>query len=254
MMAYNWIPFLHDIAAESDKISMQYYQSAQLKSEIKKDMTPVSEADLAIENHIRALVAKQHPELSIVGEEYGETIGTSNIKLIIDPIDGTKNFIAGIPFFSTLLGIEEDGEIIAGMISAPAAGDKLWAQKGHGAFHNGKQVHVSKVDDLSKALAFHCSIFGAEGPGDPTQLLNLLSKTYRQRGFADYLSPCYFICGAGEFSIDFSLKPWDMAAIKILTEEAGGIFTDIHGNKTIYSGNYIASNGLLHDEILSYFK
>lgn len=99
-MAENWIPFLQDIAQHSDTLAMQYYRSAQLKSHVKTDMTPVSEADLAIENHIRQLVAKQHPELSIVGEEYGETVGSSNTKLIIDPIDGTKNFIAGIPFLA----------------------------------------------------------------------------------------------------------------------------------------------------------
>lgn len=253
-MVTDWIPFLHDIANEADKIAMRYYQSPLLKTDIKNDMTPVSEADLAIENHIRKLVAEQHPELSIIGEEYGETIADSNIKLIIDPIDGTKNFIAGIPFFSTLLAIEEKGQVIAGMMSAPAAGDKLWAQQGQGAFHNGKPIHVSQQNDLSKSLALHCSIFGPEGPQDPTQLLNLLSKTFRQRGFADYLSPVYVANGAGEFCIDFNLKPWDMAATKIIIEEAGGKFTDIQGNNTIYSGNYIASNGILHDELLTFFR
>ncbi len=253
-MTIDWIPFLHTIASEADNIAMQYYQSAQLKTDVKKDMTPVSEADLAIENHIRKLVAEQHPELSIIGEEYGETITDSNIKLIIDPIDGTKNFIAGIPFFSTLLAIEADGIVIAGMMSAPAAGDKLWAQQGQGAFHNGKQVHVSKQTDLKKSLAMHCSIYGPEAPHDPTKLLNLLSKTFRQRGFADYLSPVYVANGAGEFCVDFNIQPWDMAAVKIIIEEAGGKFTDIYGKETIYSGNYVASNGLLHDEILSYFR
>lgn len=254
MSSTNWISFFHDITAESDKLALKYFQSAQLKTDVKRDMTPVSEGDLAIENHIRALVAKSHPDISIVGEEHGETIGSSDIKLIIDPIDGTKNFIAGIPFFATLLAIEQNGKVIAGMISAPATGDKFWAQKDMGAFHNGKQVHVSKQRELSKSLALHGSIFGQEGPKDPKQLLNLLSTTYRQRGFADYLSPCYVFTGAGEFAIDFSLKAWDMASIKIIVEEAGGRFSDVDGNDSIYSGNYIASNGLLHDEILSYFK
>ncbi len=250
----DWLPFLHEIADEADKIALHFYRSAQLKTEVKKDLTPVSEADLAIENHIRALVKKQHPELSIIGEEYGETTNDSNTTLIIDPIDGTKNFIAGIPFFSTLLAIEESGKIIAGMMSAPAAHDRLWAQKGQGAFHNGKQIHVSKQTDLHQSLAMHCSIFGPEGPEDPTQLLHLLSNTFRQRGFADYLSPVYVANGGGEFCIDFNLKPWDMAATKIIIEEAGGKFTDIQGNDSIYSGNYIASNGVLHDQILAYFN
>lgn len=254
MSKANWIDFFHDITAESDKLALKYYHSAQLKTDVKRDMTPVSEGDLAIENHIRALVAKSHPDITIIGEEHGETIGNSDIKLIIDPIDGTKNFIAGIPFFATLLAIEQAGEIIAGMISAPATGDKFWAQKGMGAFHNGKQVYVSKQRELSKSLAFHCSIYGPEAPKDSKKLLNLLSKTYRQRGFADYLSPCYVFTGAGEFAIDFNIKQWDMAATKIIVEEAGGRFSDIDGNETIHSGNYIASNGVLHDEILSYFK
>ena len=108
-------------------------------------MTPVSAGDLAIENEIRSVVANDHPTLSIIGEEYGETIADSTTKLIIDPIDGTKNFIRGLPFFGSLFAIEENGIITAGIVSAPALKDRWWASTNHGAFYNGSQIHVSKI-------------------------------------------------------------------------------------------------------------
>jgi len=247
-----WIDFLKDITQETDKIALKYFNADDLKVEIKADHTPVSQADQSIEEFIRDSVAKQHPELAILGEEYGETKTQSDLKLIIDPIDGTKNFIAGLPFFATLLAIEASGEIIAGLVSAPATGDKWWAAKGEGAYHNGKAIHVSKVDRLAMSLAFHGSLFGTEASDPQQPLLTLLSKTYRQRGFADYYQHMLVAMGKGEFCADFKLKAWDIAPISIIVNEAGGICTDTNGDKTIYGGNAISSNGLFHEEILSY--
>ena len=138
----SWIPFLTKISDVADEIALHYFNSASLDVEIKDNMTPVSAGDLAIENEIRALVKNEHPELSIVGEEYGETTTDSKIKLIIDPIDGTKNFIRGLPFFGSLFAIEDDGQVVAGMVSAPALKDRWWAEKGAGAFYNGKQIRI----------------------------------------------------------------------------------------------------------------
>jgi histidinol-phosphatase len=247
----HWIQFLQSITEKTDKIALKYYRATDLQVEIKPDRTPVSQGDQDIEDFIRQLVAKEHPELSILGEEYGETKTNSNVRLIIDPIDGTKNFIAGIPFFATLLAIEEDGEVIAGLISAPATGDKWWAAKGEGAYHNGKRIHVSKVDTLERSLAFHGSLFGQEGSTIAEPFLTLLSKTYRQRGFGDYLQHMMVAMGKGEFCVDFNIKPWDIAPLQIIVEEAGGKCTDTSGNKTIHGGNAVCSNGLMHDTVVN---
>ena len=248
----DWIKFLKSITQESDQIALKYFNACDLKVEIKPDRTPVSQADQEIEDFIRQRVKEEHPELSILGEEYGSTKSTSNRTLIIDPIDGTKNFIKAIPFFATLLAIEEEGEVIASLISAPALGEQWWAQKGKGAFHNGKRIHVSNVAKLEDSLAFHGSIFGSEASTPPEPMLELLSKTYRQRGFGDFYQHMMVAMGKGEFCVDFKIKPWDIAPLKIILEEAGGKCTDTNGEATIHGGNAICSNGLLHDVVLEH--
>ena len=249
-----WVEFLKNISDQTDPIALKYFNAKDLKVEIKADRTPVSQGDQEIEDFIRASVAKKYPELSILGEEYGETKTDSNIRLIIDPIDGTKNFVAGIPFFATLLAIEEDDEVIAGLVSAPATDDKWWAEKGQGAYHNGDRIQVSKVNKLKDSLAFHGSLFGSEASKQAEPMLELLSKTYRQRGFGDYYQHMLVAMGKGEFCADFNLKPWDIAPLSIILSEAGGTCTNSNGEKTIYDGNAISSNELLHKEVLSYVK
>lgn len=247
----DWISFLQSITALSDPIALRYFNADDLKVEIKPDRTPVSQGDQDIEDFIRQLVAKQHPELSILGEEYGATRTDSNLTLIIDPIDGTKNFIAGIPFFATLLAIEEEGEVIAGLVSAPATGDTWWAAKGQGAFHNGKPIQVSNVTNIEESMAFYGSLYGSEASQQVEPVLALLKQTYRQRGFGDYLQHMMVAMGKGEFAMDFNLKPWDVAPMKIIVEEAGGVCTDSSGKASIYGGNAITSNGQFHDKVIA---
>ena len=246
----NWIPFLQHITELSDPIALKYFNADDLKVDIKPDRTPVSQGDQDIEDFIRQLVAKEHPELSILGEEYAKTKADSNLTLIIDPIDGTKNFIAGIPFFATLLAIEQDGEVIAGLVSAPATGDKWWAAKGEGAFHNGKLIHVSQVNNIEHSMAFYGSLYGPEASKEAAPVLALLKQTYRQRGFGDYLQHMMVAMGKGEFAMDFNLKPWDIAPMQIILQEAGGVCTDSSGVKNLYGGNAISSNGQFHQKII----
>jgi histidinol-phosphatase len=247
----NWIEFLTALVDETDTLALKYFRADDLGVTIKSDRTPVSQGDEEIENHIRQMVAKSHPELSIVGEEYGSTVGASSTKLIIDPIDGTKNFIAGLPFFATLLAIEEEGEVIAGLVSAPETGDRWWAAKGEGAFHNGNKIQVSSVDSIDKSLVFFGSLYGQEASKQAEPVLNLLKQTYRQRGFGDYYQHMLVAMGKGEFSLDFNLKQWDIAPLKIIVEEAGGVCTNSSGNKTIHGGNAVCSNGQFHQQIIS---
>ena len=246
-----WVEFLKEITKHTDKIAMRYFNAEKLQVTIKEDYTPVSQADHEIEDYIREQVVLKHPELSITGEEYGHTETDSNVRLIIDPIDGTKNFVAGIPFFATLLAIEEEGEVVAGLVSAPATKDLWWAEKGEGAFHNGQRIHVSTTDNIGASLAFHGSLYGPEASTIAEPVLALLSKTYRQRGFADYYQHMLVAMGKGEFSLDFNIKQWDIAPLKIIVEEAGGICTDSKGNISIHGGNAVCSNGLFHDSLIS---
>jgi len=250
----SWIPFLTQLCDVADKIALHYFTSSSLDVEIKDNMTPVSAGDLAIENEIRALVKNEHPELSIIGEEYGETKTDSNLRLIIDPIDGTKNFIRGLPFFGSLFAIEEDGEIIAGMVSAPALKDRWWASKGKGAFYNGKQINVSNIASLDQANGFYGSLFGSEASNTPEKVVQLLKDTNRQRGFGDFYPHMLVAMGCGEYAIDFKLNVWDIAPLKIIVEEAGGEFSDTLGQNSIYSGNLISSNKHLHKTVLNYIK
>lgn len=250
----NWLPLLSEIADLAEPIAMKYFTATDLQIDIKSNMTPVSQGDLEIETAIRNLIKDKNLNLTVIGEEHGKTEGNPKQKLIIDPIDGTKNFIRGLPFFATLLAIEENGEVVAGLISAPATGDRWHAEKGNGAHHNGKKIQVSTIDKLETSLALHGSIFGSEASDNPEKVLSLLKKTYRQRGFGDYYPHMLVAQGLGEFAIDFKLQVWDIAAIKIIIEEAGGKMTDTSGNPSIHSGNLISSNGKLHDLVLEEIK
>jgi len=250
----NWIPFLTRLVDQTDPIALHYFQTTTLQTRLKQDNTIVSEADLAVETRVREIIQAEMPELNVLGEEYGGMENSKELRLIIDPIDGTKNFVAGNPFFATLLGIEEHGEVIAGLISAPATRDRWWAAKGQGAFHNGKVIQVSQIKDLTKATAFHSSLFPPKMNDKNQGMFPLLAQTLYQRGYGDYLAPMLVAEGCGEFSLDFNIKPWDMAAIKIIIEEAGGKFSDVQGVNTIYSNNMVVSNGLFHEQIVSYMS
>lgn len=253
-MNNTWIPFLSEIADCADDIARHYFNQRDLTVELKDNMTPVSAADLAIENKIRELVKQTHPNLSIIGEEYGETTANSNQTLIIDPIDGTKNFIRGLPFFGSLFAIQENDAIVAGLVSAPALNDRWWASQGNGAFHNQRPIHVSDVETLDQANGFYGSLFGSEASGSPDRVIELLKHTNRQRGFGDFYPHMLVAMGCGEYAIDFNLQCWDIAPLKIIVEEAGGAFSDTNGDATIHSGHLICSNGHLHDTVLAYVR
>lgn len=244
--------FFQSIVSETDRIAKHYFMKSTLKVSEKSNSSPLSEADLKIEQVIREAAAKQFPDICIVGEEYDDA-GTSSSrhKLIIDPIDGTANFIRGIPFFGTLLALEVDGEVIDGFISAPALNTHWWASKNKGAFHNHNPIQVSTIHTLSESQSFHGSLYGYEATGLPDTIFNVLKQTYRQRGFGDFYAPMLIAMGCGELCVDFNLQFWDIAPIKIILEEAGGKLTDIHGQSTIYSNHMVCSNGRVHDDVLT---
>jgi histidinol-phosphatase len=244
-----------EAAKAAGEVALKYFRTG-LAVELKGDRSPVTRADRECEQCIVEVLRGAFPDYGLVGEEFGEHpgatgAGTTGTKWIIDPIDGTKNFIRGIPYFATLIGLEEDGEITAGVIYAPAVDDLLYAQKGQGAFDRHGRLQVSRITSLREGMVLFggIDIFRQRGYWDGFE--RLVRSSGRQRGFGDYFGHTFVARGQAEAMVELDLKPWDLAAIKIVIEEAGGRFTDFTGTPTIYGGTAIASNGLVHDEILA---
>ena len=174
---------------------------------------------------------------------------------MIDPIDGTSNFIRGIPICGTLLALEKAGEIVAAVGSNGIQKERWYAAKGHGSFYNGKQITVSDIENLQDSQVFHGSLYGREARGELDRLLLVLSKTKRQRGIGDFLIHMWVASGYGEFGIDFNLQPWDIAPLGLIVSEAGGFVSQINGGPfDIYEGSILSSNGLFHADIVNLFQ
>jgi histidinol-phosphatase len=234
-------------------VARRYFRSA-LRVEYKGDRSPVTQADRECEQRIVEVLRAAFPDYGFVGEELGEHGGTTGTRggprWIIDPIDGTKNFIRGIPYFATLIGLEEDGEVTTGVIYAPAVDDLLYAHQGDGAFDRDGPLRVSNIRSLRDGLLVFGGIDIFRHAGRWSAFEHLVRASGRQRGFGDYFGHTFVARGQAEAMVELDLKPWDLAAIKILIEEAGGRFTDFSGQATIYGSTAIASNGWVHDEIL----
>ncbi|NRA01225.1 MAG: histidinol phosphatase [Myxococcales bacterium] len=251
MKPREWLPLLEEIADRSDEISLRHFRAQDLRVEEKPDRTPVTEADLAVEEAARALIRDRHPELGVLGEEHGEAAGTGETRLIIDPIDSTANFARGIPIFATLLAIESEGEVVAGFVSAPALGARWSAAREAGAFSGPRALRTSGVRELRHAQAFHGSVAGTELSQKPPGFAALLAETRRQRGLGDFYQHMLVAEGCGELALDPELNPWDAAALQVIVEEAGGRATSLEGERSIYAGSLISTNGILHDEVLA---
>lgn len=246
-----WLPLLHELADHADAIALRHFRSPALGVESKPDASPVTLADRGIEAAVRAAVRRRRPDLGILGEEEGESGGPGGARrLILDPIDGTRGFVRGIPVFATLLAVEEEGEVVAGLASAPALGLRWHAARGGGAFCGDRRLAVSRVDRLTGAHLFHGSIGGvAEGNPLPT-LLALAARVERTRGFGDFYQHLLVAEGAGDIAVDPVVHPWDIAAVQVIVEEAGGRCTTLAGERSVYGGSLVTTNGLLHREAL----
>jgi histidinol-phosphatase len=242
-----------ELADAADAITMQHYQSASLAVRTKIDMTPVSEADEAVERMIRTRLAEARPDDGIVGEEFGSS-GTAQRRWIVDPIDGTKNYVRGIPVFATLIGVEEQGRLVAGVVSAPALARRWWAAAGEGAFCNGRAIHASRLATLEESHITYDSVTDFDVHGGTEPFLKLVRRCTRARGFGDFWAHMLVAEGAVEIAIEPAVAAWDVAAIRIIVEEAGGRFSDLRGNARIDGGSGLSTNGLVHDAVLEYFR
>jgi len=236
-------------AKAAGDVILPYFRS-DLQIETKADLSPVTAADRAGEQIIIETLRRHFPTYGILGEEFGEQPGDADARWIIDPIDGTKNFIRGIPYFATLIGLEEDGEITAGVIYAPAEDDLLYADKGNGAFANHERLNVSAISDLRQAMLVHGGLDLLMQTDLWSGFQRLVQTTQRQRGFGDYFAYTFVCRGQAEVMVETDVKPWDLAALKIIIEESGGRFTDCRGTPTIYGGNAVASNGRVHEAVI----
>ena len=232
------------LADVADAISLPFFRSG-LAIETKADRTPVTKADRAVETELRRLLEAERPSDAILGEEHGATASASGARRwILDPIDGTRSYARGIPTWATLVALEERGDTCLGVVSAPALGRRWWAERGTGAFANGERMSVSTVARVEDAVL--CL------PLD-TRLGEIASRAWHARGIGDFWGHMLVAEGAVDGTIDgaLGLREWDLAAVQVIVEEAGGRFSDFSGTRRIDSGTAVTSNGLLHNELLA---
>jgi histidinol-phosphatase len=247
--------FAHVLADTADDITMRRFRALDLRVESKPDLTPVSDADLAVEESLRNVLARARPRDAMLGEESGRT-GSSWRCWVIDPIDGTKNYVRGVPVWATLIGLMDGPEVIAGVVSAPALGRRWWAARDGGAW-TGKSLtkatacRVSGVTSLSDASFSYSGLSTWEEAGRLNELLGLSRKVWRTRAYGDFWSHVLVAEGAVDISAETGVNLWDLAALQIIVTEAGGTFTDLGGEARPDGGSAVCTNGLLHAEVLS---
>jgi histidinol-phosphatase len=251
----NDLALAHELADAADAITTARFRALDLHVESKPDLTPVSDADRGVEQALRALVASRRPGDAVLGEEYGDE-GSGPRRWVIDPIDGTKNFVRGVPVWASLIALQVDGEVVAGVVSAPALGRRWWAARGLGAFAgaslaNARALRVSAVRDLADAHLSYSSLTGWEEQGRLPGLLDLSRRVWRTRAFGDFWSHVLVAEGAVDVSCEPEVSLWDLAPLQVVVEEAGGRFTDLSGTARPDGGSVVCSNGPLHDEVLA---
>ncbi len=252
-----WLAFAQAACDAADRLALGHFRR-DLEVMTKPDRSFVTVADQAIERLIRERILAAYPDHGLVGEEYGAEAGGATHRWYIDPIDGTHNFIRGVPLFGTLLALEVDGELQLGVVSAPALRERWYARRGGGAWAVGaagseapRAIHVSGISALADAQVFYGSAHDLEASPLAPGFGALLGDVWRDRGFGDFWGYALLAEGAAEAVVEVDLSAWDMAAPLVLVEEAGGRVTDFGGRRLIDSGTLLATNGLLHDEILA---
>lgn len=245
------------MADAADKLSMQYYRSKDLVITTKPDATPVTEADQAVERLLRETLGTQRPADDIVGEEFGgDGAQAPGRRWIVDPIDGTKNYLRGVPVWSTLIALAVDDDYVVGVVSAPAMGRRWWAVKGGGAWTrevNGDvlRIRVSGVSDLKDAsFSFSDAVDWDRHSATPGALQRVIDATWRQRGYGDFLSHMLVAEGAVDIGAEPTLAAWDMAALIPIVEEAGGRITGFTGGDPLAQTSALTTNGVVHDTVL----
>ena len=252
----------HELADAADAHTLARFLAVDLDVRSKPDLTPVSDADTAVEQAIRTTLASRRPGDAVLGEEDGES-GTGPRRWVVDPVDGTKSFVRGVPVWATLIALQEDGEVTVGVVSAPALGQRWWAAKGQGAWtservsdteRRERRIFVSGVSEVANASLSYNSLKGWDECGYLDHLVSLSREVWRTRAYGDMWSYMMVAEGLIDIAGEFDLKPWDMAALIPIVEEAGGTFTSAAGIPGPWHGSAIATNTLLHEAVLGLLK
>lgn len=246
----------HLLADSADSISTDRFRSQDLRVDTKPDMTPVTDADTAVERAIRSTLARARPRDGVFGEEFGDEPGTGTRRWVVDPIDGTANFVRGVPVWATLVALFEGTEPVVGMVSAPLLGRRWWAARGSGAFagrhrNRAHRLAVSQVAELSDASVSYSSLSSWYDHGRGPQMVDLLRGCWRNRAYGDFYSYVLLAEGTVDVAAEPEVELWDLAPLSLLVEEAGGRFTDLTGNPGPDGGSALATNGRLHDAVLT---
>lgn len=246
----------HVLADDADALTMARFKALDLHVMTKPDLTPVTDADQAVEEGIRRTLSRARSRDAILGEEQG-TSGHSQRRWIVDPIDGTKNFVRGVPVWATLIALEVDDEVVVGVVSAPALNRRWWAMKDGGAWTGtsllrASAIQVSDVSRIEDASFSYSSLEGWEEHGQLDDFLSLSRRCWRTRAYGDFWSYMLLAEGAVDIAAEPELELYDMAALDVIVREAGGIFTSLDGEPGPRGGNAVASNGKLHDQALAF--
>jgi histidinol-phosphatase len=252
------IALAHLLADRADAVSTARFRALDLRVDAKPDLTPVSDADTAVEREIRALLAEHRPGDGLLGEEFGEQppAEPGGRRWVVDPIDGTKNFIRGVPVWATLVALLEGDRPVLGLVSAPALHRRWWGALGAGAhagpdLAGGSPIRVSGVTDLADASFCYSSLDGWIERDRLAGMLGLMRDTWRSRAYGDFYGYMLLAEGALEVMVEPELSLWDVAALVPIVTEAGGTFTDLTGRPAPADGSAVASNGPLHPQVLA---
>lgn len=245
----------HLLADDADSITMNRFKASDLKIDSKPDMTPVSDADVAVEEAIRRTLGRARPRDAVHGEELEDT-GWGPRRWVVDPIDGTKNYVRGVPVWASLISLMINNEPVVGVISAPALGRRWWAAKGQGAFAGkslmkSEQISVSKVTTIDDASMSYASLSAWVEAGQGQEFVDLMRRCWRTRAYGDFWSYALLAEGAVDIACEPELALHDMAACAVVVSEAGGRFTDLADQDGPHGEGAYATNGLLHDDVLA---
>ena len=245
----------HELADAADAHTLSRFRAQDLRVEAKPDLTPVSDADTAVEAAVRRTLAGRRPGDAVLGEEEG-LVGDGPRRWVVDPVDGTKNFVRGVPVWATLVALQVEDSVEVGVVSAPALGRRWWAARGTGAWAGAglagaQRLQVSRVGRLTDASLSYSSLGGWQEQGRLPGLLDLSERVWRTRAYGDFWSHVLVAEGAVDVSCEPEVSLWDLAALQPVVEEAGGRFSDLSGAATPAGGSAVCTNGLLHDEVLA---
>jgi histidinol-phosphatase len=251
------LAFALDLAARADAVTMDRFGALDLRIDTKPDLTPVTDADRSAETELRDELARRRPDDAVFGEEFGGTTTFTGRQWVLDPIDGTKNFVRGVPVWATLIALVVDDEVVLSVVSAPQLQKRWWASNGNGAWTGrsllkATRCQVSDVRRLEDASLAYSSLHGWDERERLDDFLSLMRRCWRTRAYGDFWSYMLLAEGAVDLAAEPELQLYDMAALDVIVREAGGRFTALDGTDGPFGGNALASNGHLHDAALSF--